>query len=79
MERNEIVEQLSEVNKKLNQGDKCNPAHIKNGNLIFYGTPEEMKEVVDLIGEWSYKKERKNKSDLELRKTMLEAKLKATF
>ncbi len=79
MERDKIVEQLNQVNRKLNQGDKCNPAYIKDGNLVFYGTPEEMKEVVDLIGEWSYKKESKTKSDLELQKTMLEEELRATF
>ena len=79
MERDEIVKQLNKVNNQLNQGDKCNPAHIKDGNLIFHGTPNEMEEVVGLIGEWSFKKERKIKDDLVLQKTMLEAELKASF
>lgn len=30
MERDKIVEQLNEVNRKLNQGDKCNPQHVKD-------------------------------------------------
>ena len=76
MSKDKIVEQLSNVNIQLNQGDLCNPAYIKDGKFMFTGTPEEMNEIVDLIGEWSFKREKKKTEDLKLKKTMLEAELR---
>jgi len=80
MEMDKFVEQLNEVNRKLKQGELGNPARITaEGKFVFSGTLEEMKVVVDLIGEWSALRENEKTKYLKLQKTMLEAELRAAL
>ncbi|MCP4984884.1 MAG: hypothetical protein GY928_02105 [Colwellia sp.] len=76
MELEKIIEQLSKVNRQLNQGDLRNPAIIKDGKLVFEGTHTENMEIFDMIGKWSYERENKKTEDLVIQKTMLEDELR---
>lgn len=79
MEREKIIDRLAEINRKLEKGDLCNPARIEGNRVIVLGSGEELIEVVELIGKWSAKREREQRSDILLEKTMLEAELAASF
>lgn len=76
MKVEDIVKKLNNVNSLLNQGELANPSSIIGGKLRFFGTKEELKEVVTIIGDWSHKRETLKMVELQCEKENLELQLK---
>jgi len=71
-----LIKELYEINKKIEGGQVDNPAWENEGGVCINGiTGLEVKEIIELIGNWSYKKEEKRMENLYLCKDSLEDEL----
>ena len=80
MNKEDLTEQLNQVNQKILSGIKPNPASIVNTDQIVVAitgfSDDEVSEIIHLVDGWMKTRETARISDLEAEKIQLERDLK---
>lgn len=80
--RDKIVSRLAELNKKISDGVRGNPAIVEGDEVVInikYYTNDQIKELVEIISEWGFKIEQAEIDKLLETKGMVETMLAKSF